>query len=225
MHDERTYERTHPTSATGRTGPLANSPATDPHHLLAQVPLTVSPFLSLPAATTLPYTYKQLPSTLPPSVVDPHSQSSPASAAAPAAVAAAAAAASNDTSPAPKPAYVTSSTGHAAHPDDIIASCRALQAHLLKLQEDARDAVRRWEDGIRERELAEKRRVAPGWLDEEVRLLVPEKVGTGGSAASSSLLSAMGNVGPVAVQRDPEMEKRNREGEELDRAFGALGLR
>ncbi|KFX89057.1 hypothetical protein V490_07257, partial [Pseudogymnoascus sp. VKM F-3557] len=27
------------------------------HPLLAQVPLTVSPFISLPTATTLPYTY------------------------------------------------------------------------------------------------------------------------------------------------------------------------
>jgi hypothetical protein len=63
-----------------------------------------------------------------------------------------------------KPQYVISPSGHAAHPDDIIASCQALQAHIAKMQEDSRNLIRSWEDGIKEQELAEKRRVAPGWL-------------------------------------------------------------
>ncbi|OCL14158.1 hypothetical protein AOQ84DRAFT_272381, partial [Glonium stellatum] len=137
------------------------------HHLLAQLPLTVSPFLSLPAATTLPYTYKQLPSTLPPSVVDPipanANTTDPSQAQ------------SQPQAPQAKPAYVISSSGHAAHPDDIIASCRALQAHLLGMEQEAKRKVEQWEERRREAELAEKRRVAPGWLDENVRLLVPER--------------------------------------------------
>ncbi|PHH82576.1 hypothetical protein CDD83_3220 [Cordyceps sp. RAO-2017] len=36
------------------------------HPLLEQVPLTVSPFVSLPSATTLSYNYKTMPSSIPP---------------------------------------------------------------------------------------------------------------------------------------------------------------
>ncbi|KAK7706949.1 hypothetical protein SLS57_009463 [Botryosphaeria dothidea] len=185
-----------------------------PHTLLAQIPLTVSPFVSLPTATPLPYTYKQLPSTLPPSVTDPPPD-----------------AANNDTQQQqqpPKPAYVTSASGqHAAHPDDIIASCRALQAHLTQLTEDARATLRRWEDGIHERDLAEKRRVAPGWLDEEVKMLVPERKGDeqqqqgslldGGVPGQEGGAAAGGEAMQGVVQSD--------EGAELDRAFGGLGIR
>jgi hypothetical protein len=68
-----------------------------------------------------------------------------------------------------------SSSGHAAHPDEIIASCKALQAYIQKVQDDADRELKTWEDAIAARELAEKRRVAPGWLDSEARLLEPEK--------------------------------------------------
>ncbi|KAF2801742.1 uncharacterized protein BDZ99DRAFT_512811 [Mytilinidion resinicola] len=183
-----------------------------PHPLLAQLPLTVSPFLSLPAATTLPYTYKSLPSTLPPSITDPTN--------------------TNTTMPPQQPPsvdpqqqettrtpYVLSASGHAAHPDDIIASCRALQAHLNMLEQKARATVAEWEERRRAAELAEKRRVAPGWLDEEVRMLVPERAG-----------AQQVGIGEVEM-RDQQVEAReqvgrgSKEGEELDRAFGGLGLR
>src|SRR5271168_4554010 len=92
------------------------------HPLLAQIPLTVSPFISLPTATTLPYTYKTLPSTLPPSSTG-----------------------STTTSTDGKPKYVVSSSGHSAHPDDIIDSCKALQAYIQKVQDDADRELKAWE--------------------------------------------------------------------------------
>jgi hypothetical protein len=180
----------------------------DPHPLLAQLPLTVSPFISLPTATTLPYTYKSLPSTLPPSMTDP--------------------APTSNQPPHPEqqqqaqPAYVVSqATGHAAHPDQIIASCHALQAHLAKLQDDAMNTVQKWQDGIKERELMEKRRVAPGWLDvdQTSRMLVPERAG--GEAHTEGSAS----VQTPADNMDVDRPRQGDGGEELDRAFGGLGLR
>jgi hypothetical protein len=47
------------------------------------------------------------------------------------------AAASTDPSqsqPPSKPKFVVSQSGHAAHPDDIIASCQTLAAHIQKVQ-------------------------------------------------------------------------------------------
>jgi hypothetical protein len=180
--------------------PLYLSPLTHPgtHPLLAQVPLTVSPFVSLPSATTLPYTYKTLPSTLPPpstGVGDNKSQ------------------------------YVVSSSGHAAHPDEIIASCKALQAYIQKVQDDADRELKAWEDKIAARELAEKRRVAPGWLDSEARLLEPERsVGSSATQAGGSLMDVDVSSAEASGLRHAPVPVPNREGDELDRAFGGLGL-
>jgi hypothetical protein len=164
--------------------------------LLAQVPLTVSPFISLPSAVTLPYTYKSVPSTLPPSVtVDSNSSE--------------------------KPQYVVSSSGHGARPEDIIASCKALQAHIFKAQEDAQRIIKEWEEGIKERELAEKRRVAPGWLDRDEKILEPVKAGR--QTTQPDLLDAQTSDGQNTVMA-PAISP-TREGEELDRAFGGLNLK
>ncbi|KAK1983980.1 hypothetical protein LZ30DRAFT_748242 [Colletotrichum cereale] len=176
------------------------------HPLLQQVPLTVSPFISLPAATTLSYNYKAMPSALPPSATG-----------VPAAVtddAAAAAGGGGDAS-ADKPKYVISQSGHAAHPDDIIASCRALQAHITKMQEDAERDLRDLENRIQERELAEKRRVAPGWLDSEARILEPEKAAGGGGAPSPEAEEA----------HQMRLMPANDQGAELDRVFGGLSMK
>lgn len=162
-----------------------------PHPLLAQIPLTVSPFLSMPTAVTLPYSFRQVPTSLPPSILD---------------------AANGD-----KPKYITSSSGHTAHPDDVIASCKALQDHLTKSREEGKKAVAEWEQSIRDRELAEKRRVAPGWLDREEKILEPTKAGS--NAQKQGLLDDEASHGVT-----PAMSP-NREGEELDRAFGNLGMR
>ncbi|TFB04201.1 hypothetical protein CCMA1212_004008 [Trichoderma ghanense] len=173
---------------------------TGAHHLLEQVPLTVSPFVSLPTATTLSYNYKTLPSNIPPSqLAIPN--------------------ASDDPSSQPKPKYVVSNSGHAAHPDDIIASCQALQAHIAKMQQDAERDLRELEERIRERELAEKRRLAPGWLDSDARLLEPERAGPahqpGPSPPTSNGQSDRGGSGDVSSD----------EGAQLDRAFGDMALR
>ncbi|KAI9802293.1 MAG: hypothetical protein M1833_001799 [Piccolia ochrophora] len=176
----------------------------DSHPLLAQIPLTVSPFVSLPSATTLPYTYKSLPSTLP--------QSS-----------------TGDTNGPEEPKYVVSASGHAAHPDEIIASCRALQEHLQKLQDDAERTLKEWDQSIRERELAEKRRVAPGWLDRDEKILEPERSSSSVNYEKSHAHDASKDLAdPSQMQTDSgngRVPLPSTEGEELDRAFGGLGLK
>ena len=157
----------------------------------------VSPFISLPTATTLPYTYKSLPSTLPPS-------------------------STGDSNGIEKPKYVISSSGHAAHPDEIIASCQTLRAHIQKLQDDAEKTLQNWEKSIQERDLAEKRRVAPGWLDREEKILEPER-------KRENILPDSIETGNINLMDNddnaPMMETmQSREGEQLDRAFGAMGM-
>ncbi|PSR76406.1 hypothetical protein BD289DRAFT_456985 [Coniella lustricola] len=224
------------------------------HPLLAQVPLTVSPFINLPTSTTLPYTYKPMPSTLPPSATGITSTTGSSSINS--------TSTSTSTNPATaadgtaKPQYVLSPSGHAAHPDDIIASCHALQAHVAKLQADAEKELQELDERIRARELAEKRRVAPGWLDSEARLLEPEKVvvgggdsygnGNGGDAADlmtgddsggnrSSSSGGGGVDGPMQTLslvdgaahhgQMSEMAAHEDEGAQMDRAFGSLPYR
>ncbi|KAJ5649335.1 uncharacterized protein N7484_003058 [Penicillium longicatenatum] len=171
-----------------------------PHLLLAQVPLTVSPFINLPTSVTLPYTYKSVTSTLPPSVtVDP-------------------------SNPDVKARYVVSSSGeHAAHPDEILAACQSLGQHLKKTRGDAETAIKAWEESIQQRDLAEKRRVAPGWLDRDEKLLQPSQA-TGSpdpkGNAESLLDSASADQGSSRI---PSIKPRD-QGEELDRAFGGLGV-
>ncbi|KAK1760414.1 hypothetical protein QBC47DRAFT_408484 [Echria macrotheca] len=181
------------------------------HPLLQQVPLTVSPFVNLPSATTLPYTYRPMPSALPQSTtgigISPIDNPQ-----------------GNQDPNANRPRYVLSSSGYAAHPEDIRASCAALCAHLDKLEAEAQAKIKELDELIRARELAEKRRVAPGWLDSDARLLEPErKNGTpvGGEAAGqfygegAGQSSANGGPSEMAV---PD------EAAELDRAFGKMQL-
>lgn len=131
--------------------------------------------------------------------------------------------ASDDPSSQPKAQYVVSGSGHAAHPDDIIASCRALQAHVTKLQEDAEQELRELEERIKERELAEKRRLAPGWLDSEARLLEPERTA---SAQESEETAGPASSGDTARGAGVEVKDRlTDEGAQLDRAFGGMALK
>jgi hypothetical protein len=174
----------------------------EPHPLLAQIPLTVSPFISLPTATTLPYTYKTIPTTLPSSVtIDPNA-------------------------PNQKGRYVVSASGHAAHPDEILASCRALEADLKKAQTDAQATIREWEESIKQRELAEKRRVAPGWLDRDEKLLQPITATKSQSPPTSSILDQQPSREEAAASgTSPAAVPSSKEGEELDRAFGGLDVK
>ncbi|KXJ92938.1 hypothetical protein Micbo1qcDRAFT_160808 [Microdochium bolleyi] len=195
------------------------------HPLLAQVPLTVSPFVSLPTATTLPYTYRTMPSTLP--VPATGITGTPASSSG---------GPSSSADSSSKPKYVVSQTGgHAAHPDDILASCNALKAHVAKLKDDADRELRELVARIREAELAEKRRVAPGWLDSETHLLQPEnsrgqaaEAEAGGAGSSGVFFGTAGpssSAGAMSGQF-AEMSLAERQGAseldqgaELDRAF------
>ncbi|KAK2748955.1 hypothetical protein FQN57_007238 [Myotisia sp. PD_48] len=168
------------------------------HPLLAQIPLTVSPFISLPTATTLPYTFKSLPSSLPPSVIV-------------------------DSNGSQTPKYVVSSSGHAAHPAELLASYQALTRHMELRQAERKATIAEWEESIKQRELAEKRRLAPGWLDREEKLLQPTHQRNISSDAQRSLLD---HPSADLTYKDsaPAIEPRN-EGDELDRAFGVLKMK
>ena len=81
--------------------------------------------------------------------------------------------------------------------------------------------MRKWQDGISERELAEKRRVAPGWLDREEKILEPAKKNEsiGGVQANIMDLQEEGPAGRSLA------DERSAAGEELDRAFGGMNIR
>ncbi|TVY56273.1 hypothetical protein LSUE1_G009490, partial [Lachnellula suecica] len=151
-------------------------------------------------STTLPYTYKTLPSTLPPSSTGT------------------AASAGEE-----KAQYVMSSSGHAAHPDEIIQSCKALQAYIQKVQDDADKELKAWEQSIAARDLAEKRRVAPGWLDSEARILEPERMNSSSEAQGNLMDVDVSSAEASGLKGTPVVVPRA-EGDELDRAFGGLGI-
>ena len=173
-------------------------------HLLAQVPLTVSPFIKLPKAPTLPHNYASLPSTLPPSCTQSTS-SEPAQ-------------------------YVTSRTGSfAAHPSQIVSQNRALLAQLTSVPESAQKQVQEWEEKIREREMAERRRRAPGWLDRDEKILEPEKhVEAGVERSSKAKVQEKDLLGDDEQTEDSGgaavTERTGADlGAQMDRAFGGLG--
>ena len=117
---------------------------------------------------------------------------------------------------------MVSSSGHSASPDDILASCTALQKHIRDKAEESEKVIRDWEEDIKQRELAEKRRVAPGWLDRDEKILEPVKA-KDDAKKGASLLDG-GDGGDQAAYQLPAIQA-NREGEELDRAFGGLGVK
>lgn len=157
-----------------------------------------------------------MPSTLPHSILNTPASSSSSAAAGPNPDASASS--SSTTTPGGgalrKPRYVVSATGQAANPADIIASCREMQSHLDKMRSDAERDLAQLKESIRQRELAEKRRIAPGWLDSDVRVLEPER-----KHADATPDSGAGAAVPEGVS---EMATDTDEGAELDRAFGTL---
>jgi len=120
---------------------------------------------------------------------------------------------------------VTSATGTSATPDQILTSCIALQEHLRKMEEDAKRTLKEWEERRQREDLAEKRRVAPGWLDSGVHIIKPEE-------DTSQNNGAGGHTGQQQQQQqqqqenfmdlDPQADRKAQEGEELDRVFGGL---
>lgn len=119
-----------------------------------------------------------------------------------------------------KAKFVVSSSGHAAHPDDIIASCKSLQAYVQKLKDDADRELKAWEEKIAERDLAEKRRVAPGWLDSEARILEPERRTSKKADSSGPSLMDEG----VSKSEEAHLPAPTGGGDELDRAFGGIDI-
>ncbi|KAM3418174.1 hypothetical protein BST61_g6377 [Cercospora zeina] len=169
------------------------------HPLLQQTALSVNPFIDLPKAPTLPHNYASLPSTLPPSMLH-----SPAVASNP-----------------ELPAYVTSSSGFAAHPKTIIAQNKSLLEQIDKQRINAEKEVREWEQKIKDRELAEKRRKAPGYLDTEQYILQPEKPKAQSAApAVPANVNLMDDSAPYAKQ-DKQVDDL---GAAMDRAFGRSEL-
>nr|POE87431.1 t-snare affecting a late golgi compartment protein 1 [Quercus suber] len=166
----------------------------DSHPLLAQTPLSVNPFIDLPKPPTLPHNYASLPSTLPPSSIDvapagPNSE---------------------------LPAYVTSRSGDfAAHPSTIIAQNKALLSQLEREAKEAEEKIRSWEQGIKDRELAEKRRKAPGWLDGEQKILEPERARRENKSADIKLMDD-----PASNETESKTKKVDELGDAMDRVFG-----
>ena len=166
------------------------------------MPLTVSPFISLPSATTLPYTYKPLPSTLPPS-------------------------STADSSGTEREKYIVSASGHAASPEDIMKSCQALQEHMKKTEEDTEKAIREWEQSLREQDLAEKRRLAPGWLDRSEKILEPERKSLGVSPSAIAQPQQPASIMDNDINDTSGKGLHHSEdsaGNELDRAFGSIDI-
>lgn len=95
------------------------------------------------------------------------------------------------------------------------------------MQEDADRELKAWDDAIAARELAEKRRVAPGWLDSDARILEPEKKSDSSTAGQGGNLMDVGvsKAEATGLQHTPvAVPTGEGQGDELDRAFGGLGL-
>jgi len=126
---------------------------------------------------------------------------------------------------------VTSSTGFRAHPSAIISQNQSLLAQLATVPAEASKRIQAWTDAIRERELAEKRRRAPGWLDRDEKILEPERVASPvpegtrkGHQEVQDLLSG-GDEGTDGGDNATEATDRTGAdlGAQMDKAFGALG--
>ena len=111
-----------------------------------------------------------------------------------------------------------------------MTSCLALQSHLSQLEASAKTTLREWEERRRAADLAEKRRVAPGWLDGDIKLLVPDA-----GEKDRAIGRAEGEARPQQQRRTSVgikglIERRDgvqdsREADEIDKVFGGLGIK
>ena len=116
------------------------------------------------------------------------------------------------------PAYVSTTTGgFAAHPSTIINQNRGLLEQIEREKKEGSNKFEEWEQAIRDRELQERRRKAPGWLDREERILEPAKKQD--DIAAKSLMDEPEEKSDVLTA-----QKKARDvdalGEAMDRAFG-----
>lgn len=86
--------------------------------------------------------------------------------------------------------------------------------------------MKAWDEAIAARELAEKRRVAPGWLDSDARILQPERrhASPEGARSQGNLMDVDVSSAEASGLRNAPVVAPNGPGDELDRAFGGLGL-
>ena len=109
--------------------------------------------------------------------------------------------------------------GYAAHPSAVLAQNKDLLRRLEEQADEGRRKVEEWEKSIADRELAERRRKAPGWLDTQERLLQPEKAGAevGKNLMDEEQDEDARRVSGLVEAKEKEVEDLGRE---LDRAFG-----
>ena len=176
-------------------GDRESSPTCHPHHManheyrttsspLAQLVLVKSPYLQLPHAVSLPYHYIPLPSSVDTIVRLQHKGTA-------------------DRQPATDFSQVVASVELSVKKTAALKSEH--EAHVEK--------VKLWEEQIREREVREKRRIAPGYLDTDQRLLVPTRVET---PRMESLVTRTDGT--------EEDGNTNSSTGDLGRAFGNMGL-
>lgn len=84
----------------------------------------------------------------------------------------------------------------------------------------AGEKVRAWEESIKERDLQEKRRKAPGWLDSESKLLQPEKKQEGGQGDGRVDLMDQPETAADMSKAQEQQRTANELGDAMDRAFG-----
>lgn len=187
--------------------------------------------MTLPTPPTLPYTYKAMPSALPPqsylTYQPPPSSANPHPAPQPV-----------PTDPATgKPRFVSSTPSGGdgsqaqplfVHPDEVIATCQQLREHVERLTRDAQREIEEFDERIRARDLAEKRRVAPGWLDSEVHILQPERAHQStppvGESSASGGGGGTGRPGQEDESRGEVSDAATDLGRQLDMAFSDLRI-
>lgn len=108
---------------------------------------------------------------------------------------------------------MTSASGFRAHPSTVLAQNSALRDQLANSTRDAHKTVQTWLESNRERELAEKRRKAPGWLDSDEKMLSPQK--PSGGTSHPDLMNP--EQDETVVQK--EDAQVNDLGAQMDRAF------
>ena len=93
---------------------------------------------------------------------------------------------------------------------------------MKKTREDGDKKIQEWENDINERELAEKRRLAPGYLDRDEKILEPTRATQTLELQASNLMDSVSN--DKGAKDLPASMTPSREGEDLDKAFGGMGL-
>jgi len=149
---------------------------------LSQLVLIKSPYLQLPHPVTLPYNYTPLPSSVDTIVTPP-----------------------------PPPRNVTDSQPTTDF-SQVLSSVELSVQRIaeLKAEHEAHlERIKSWEDQIHVREVREQRRIAPGYLDTDQRLLMPTRVD---SPLVESPTTRGGIDGNDTLTND------------LDKAFGNMGI-